>query len=129
MIVYNIVMKMHNYISLNLLSVSSYLTLVMLWLAEKQYQRDIAYAEANSLDVDVYGMLSLFPMAILFLGFIYLAVFLFVCFLIELFARVKFKKWGGCIRFKNEVLGIVHVILFYLGIALVPFVNPLWFML
>ncbi len=129
MIVYNIVMKMHNYIIPNLLSVSSYLTLVMLWLAEKQYQRDIAYAEANSLDVDVYGMLSLFPMAILFLGFIYLAVFLFICFLIELFVRVKFKKRGGCIRFKNEVLGIVHVILFYLGIALVPFVNPLWFML
>ncbi|HIQ89769.1 TPA: hypothetical protein IAA68_08100 [Candidatus Galligastranaerophilus faecipullorum] len=122
-------MKMHNYISLNLLSVSSYLTLVMLWLAEKQYQRDIAYAEANNLDVDVYGMLSLFPMAILFLGFIYLAVFLFVCFLIELFVRVRFKKWGGCIRFKNEVLRIVHAILFYLGIALVPFVNPLWFML
>ena len=122
-------MKMHNYIIPNLLSESSYLTLVMLWLAEKQYQRDIAYAEANSLDVDVYGMLSLFPMAILFLGFIYLTVFLFVCFLIELFVRVKFKKRGGCIRFKNEVLGIVHVILFYLGIALVPFVNPLWFML
>ena len=122
-------MKMHNYIIPNLLSVSSYLTLVMLWLAEKQYQRDIAYAEANSLDVDVYGMLSLFPMAILFLGFIYLAVFLFICFLIELFVRVKFKKRGGCIRFKNEVLRIVHVILFYLGIALVPFVNPLWFML
>ena len=122
-------MKMHNYIIPNLLSVSSYLTLVMLWLAEKQYQRDIAYAEANSLDVDVYGMLSLFPMAIIFLGFIYLAVFLFICFLIELFVRVKFKKRGGCIRFKNEVLGIVHVILFYLGIALVPFVNPLWFML
>ena len=122
-------MKMLNYLIPNLLSVSSYLTLVMLWLAEKQYQRDIAYAEANSLDVDVYGMLSLFPMAILFLGFIYLAVFLFVCFLIELFVRVKFKKRGGCIRFKNEVLGIVHVILFYLGIALVPFVNPLWFML
>ena len=122
-------MKVHNYIVPNHVSVSSYLTLVMLWLAEKQYQRDIAYAEANSLDVDVYGMLSLFPMAILFLGFIYLAVFLFVCFLIELFVRVKFKKRGGCIRFKNEVLGIVHVILFYLGIALVPFVNPLWFML
>ena len=122
-------MKMHNYIIPNLLSVSSYLTLVMLWLAEKQYQRDIAYAGANTLDVDVDGMLSLFPMAILFLGFIYLAVFLFICFLIELFVRVKFKKRGGCIRFKNEVLGIVHVILFYLGIALVPFVNPLWFML
>ena len=122
-------MKMHNYISLNLLSMLSYAGFTALGFVVTKYYQDVEFAKVNSLDVGMYMTISALPIAIIFLGFIYLAVFLFVCFLIELFVRVKFKKRGGCIRFKNEVLGIVHVILFYLGIALVPFVNPLWFIL
>ena len=122
-------MKMHNYISLNLFSASSYAALAALPFALMRYEEDIAYAKANNLDVDIWRMTSSIYILAVYLEFFLACIFFFICFLIELFVRVKFKKRGGCIRFKNEVLGIVHVILFYLGIALVPFVNPLWFML
>ena len=120
-------MKMHNYISLNLLSMSSYAGFAALRFVVAKYYQDVEFARINNLDEGMYMTISALPIAIFFLGFVYLVVFLLACFLIELFVRVKFKKQGGCIRFKNEILGVVHVILFYFGIALLPFVNPFWF--
>lgn len=119
-------MKMHNYIIPNLLSVSSYAALWALQHFTMEYHQDVAYAKANNLDVDVYGMVAALPMALVIFAFIYWCVFLFICFLIELFIRVKFKKEGFCIRFKSEILSIIHVILFYIGVAFAPFINPFW---
>ncbi|HIQ88489.1 TPA: hypothetical protein IAA68_01530 [Candidatus Galligastranaerophilus faecipullorum] len=119
-------MKMHNYIIPNLLSVSSYAALWALHHFAMEYYQDVAYAKANNLDVDIYGMAAALPIALVILAFIYWALFLFICFLIEFFIRVKFKKEGFCIRFKSEILRVIHVILLYLGIALAPFINPFW---
>ena len=119
-------MKMHNYIIPNPLSVSSYAALWALHHFAMEYHQDVAYAKANNLDVDIYGMAAALPIALVILAFIYWALFLFICFLIEFFIRVKFKKEGFCIRFKSEILRVIHVILLYLGIALAPFINPFW---
>ncbi|HIQ89770.1 TPA: hypothetical protein IAA68_08105 [Candidatus Galligastranaerophilus faecipullorum] len=119
-------MKMHNYISLNLFSASSYAALAALPFALMRYEEDIAYAKANNLDVDIWRMTSSIYILAVYLEFFLACIFFFICFLIELFVRVKFKKEGFCIRFKSEIFRIIHVVLFYIGIALAPFINPFW---
>jgi len=119
-------MKMHNYISLNLFSASSYAALAALPFALMRYEEDIAYAKANNLDVDIWRMTSSIYILAVYLEFFLACIFFFICFLIELFVRVKFKKEGFCIRFKSEIFRIIHVVLFYIRIALAPFINPFW---
>ena len=112
MIVYNIVMKMHNYISLNLFSASSYLTLIPLYRAGRMCEQTLGISEE-----EIITMNFVIPALMLFL--ITAAVFL-LFFVIEFFIRKKLKTEFFDINIENKTLRVIHVALFYIGAIILP---------
>lgn len=88
---YNKFMKLHNYISLNLIAISWLVYLIFLYLDKNHY--------------------------IFFLVLSFLSYIIFLFFMQE-FLKSKINKIKYKIIFENKPLNIIHSILFYIGMTL-----------
>ena len=105
-------MKMHDYISLNLFSISSYIALALLLKA------GIASKNIPDIQPVQYVMQSLAD--IVFMPFLIAAAVFLLFFVIEFFIRKKLKTEFFDINIENKTLRVIHVALFYIGAIILP---------
>ena len=103
---------MHDYISLNLFSISSYIALALLLKA------GIASKNIPDIQPVQYVMQSLAD--IVFMPFLIAAAVFLLFFVIEFFIRKKFKTEFFDINIENKTLRVIHVALFYIGAIILP---------
>ncbi len=103
---------MHDYISLNLFSISSYIALALLLKA------GIASKNIPDIQPVQYVMQSLAD--IVFMPFLIAAAVFLLFFVIEFFIRKKLKTEFFDINIENKTLRVIHVALFYIGAIILP---------
>lgn len=103
---------MHDYISLNLFSISSYIALALLLKA------GIVSKNIPDIQPAQYVMQSLAD--IVFMLFLIAAALFLVFFVIEFIVRKKVKTEFFDINIENKTLRVIHVALFYIGAIILP---------
>ena len=103
---------MHDYISLNLFSISSYISLALLI--------KMVCTQKNTPNVQDAQYAIQFLADIVFMLFLIAAALFLVFFVIEFIVRKKVKTEFFDINIENKVLRALHIVLFYIGAIVLP---------